>query len=376
MDTLTPQELRDARRRFEQLLAQSTSECEFQRLFTECPYILSLGLPLRLEPSEIQPLGRPGKAEPDFIFYPRTLSPVPSFGVIELKRPGTKLVTKPRKDLIILSRDASTAVAQAQNYARQLRRLMSSSFKTNLIIGNKSYVFVIAGLTEDLATKVLTGRLLMDLDGLVPPGCQIIPFDTLFERYASGIPPLTMILTPFRKSIIPSMDELLEKVEEGEKSRLAINDENMAFWIEIDNEWRGGKYIGTKRNRIIDRQYWCVTGTDILATESPAHLEFPAYVRHLINAIRSSARMHETLDYAEEHGFRLDELKKSLTQRQYTILKEAVERCRKSEVRSTWLYPIDEDVEFLERLGTIRFCNVDAGEFYYLIDPLVFELVR
>lgn len=47
---------RQALKQFERLLANSSREAEFQRLFSECPEILSLTLPLRLEPSDIRPL--------------------------------------------------------------------------------------------------------------------------------------------------------------------------------------------------------------------------------------------------------------------------------------------------------------------------------
>ena len=47
-------------------------ELEWQRFFAEHPYVLSMSLPLRLDPQDIMPLARIGKTEPDFIFYPRT----------------------------------------------------------------------------------------------------------------------------------------------------------------------------------------------------------------------------------------------------------------------------------------------------------------
>ena len=58
--------------RFVDLLrGELPKEVEFQRLFTEYPFILSRALPLRVEPNEIIPLGRPGKSEPDFLAFPR-----------------------------------------------------------------------------------------------------------------------------------------------------------------------------------------------------------------------------------------------------------------------------------------------------------------
>ena len=76
---LTSKELQNARDEFASLLRGSSVEADFQKLFARCPYVLSRALPLRLEPADIHPMGRPGRSEPDFVFYPRDLG---SFGVI------------------------------------------------------------------------------------------------------------------------------------------------------------------------------------------------------------------------------------------------------------------------------------------------------
>jgi len=374
-------ELNNALKRFEILLGKPSSEEEdFQKLFKECPYILSCALPLKIEPSEIHSLGRPGISEPDFIFYPKNMTPVPSFGVIELKKPKTKLITSPRKDLIILSRDAATALAQAQNYSKKLKREMSSFFRTSLIIGNKNYIFVIAGLTEELTAK--SGNLFLELDELVPPGCQIIPYDTLFKRFASSFKPITMVLKPMNKSITKSLKELVDLIIKGKKYNMDLNDDNMAFWIQIENEWRKGNFIGTKyigseySKRIIDRKYWCIIGTNILATESPNNYIFENHVQTLINKIKKSAEMHEILDNINNNGLGLNQLKRLLSSKQSNILAEAVDRCKRKGFKATYLYPLNEDVEFLEKLGVVRLINVDSGELYFSLDPLVFEIFK
>jgi hypothetical protein len=85
--SLSARQLRAALTRFESLLEARAKERDFQRLFADCPYILSSTLPLRLEPSEIRPLGRPGKSEPDFIVFPQSGGLRSGYSVIELKRP-------------------------------------------------------------------------------------------------------------------------------------------------------------------------------------------------------------------------------------------------------------------------------------------------
>src|SRR4051812_17734462 len=154
MQPPTLQQLNEARARLRSLLATSASESEFQALFSACPYVLSQSLPLRLSPSDYQPLARPGKSDPDFIFYPRAPGPVHSFGVIELKRPDTTLLTVPRRNVVLLSRDAATAVAQAQRYCRELEARLATWLTSNMIIGSNSYTFVIAGMSDELVRKL------------------------------------------------------------------------------------------------------------------------------------------------------------------------------------------------------------------------------
>jgi len=65
------QKLKEARSLFEKYLSGTTKEAEWQMFFAEHPYVLSLSLPLYLQPKDIIPMARPGRSEPDFIFYPR-----------------------------------------------------------------------------------------------------------------------------------------------------------------------------------------------------------------------------------------------------------------------------------------------------------------
>ena len=106
MDTPSQKDLRDAREQFDALLSRRTLEAEWQTFFTDHPYVLSLSLPLRLQPRDIIPMGRHGRTEPDFLFYPRHLAPPPFYGVIELKRPDSPIVTVTRQNVARLTGDA------------------------------------------------------------------------------------------------------------------------------------------------------------------------------------------------------------------------------------------------------------------------------
>jgi hypothetical protein len=91
--------LQEARDRFHAMLLQKTQTRDWQRFFSNYPCVLSRALPLRVEPSDIIPLGRPGRTEPDFIFYPQETARSPLSGMFELKRPDSSIVTVTRSNV-------------------------------------------------------------------------------------------------------------------------------------------------------------------------------------------------------------------------------------------------------------------------------------
>src|SRR4051812_46351109 len=107
-------ELSRAREYFHELLRRDSLESDWQRFFATHPYVLSRGLPVRVEANDIVPLGRPGHTKPDLLFYPHRQATIPSYGVIELKRPQSKILSPPRSNVALLTRDAATAVEQAR----------------------------------------------------------------------------------------------------------------------------------------------------------------------------------------------------------------------------------------------------------------------
>jgi len=371
-------QLRDAREELSHLIAHRRNEAEFQRLFSRCPYVLSEALPLRLSPTEIRPLARPGKSDPDFIIVPRSGRGLDSVGVIELKRPSTSLLTTPRKGIALLSRDVATAVAQGRQYCRQLRAELALSLNRTLVISNSDYVFIIAGLSDEITRKLDSFALYDELRAQLPGGCQIIPYDELLRRFEDALPPMTFTLSPQRRSTLHEIQRILSLAVENAQARTAINDDNMGFWSALEDRWRAGNYIGTRVRRIIDRAYWCVSGTDQLACESPANIEFPAYVRSLLNALQVSFSCHELLQRTQAEGASLPRFQHLLTKHQLHLLGGAVERCRATRYNSTFLEsdnPIrDPDVEVLVRLGLLRFGTVESGDAWYQIDDTLLEL--
>jgi hypothetical protein len=189
-------QLRDARDEFYKLIEIKANESCFQELFAECPFILSRSLPLRLIPSDIIPLARPGKSEPDFIFYPQHQFYYPVFGVIELKRPDAPILKIKRKNIILLTEDARVAVSQCVEYSRNLKFELGFNFHNMLLLGNPTYNFVIMGMADDLIKKIKSEIFHRQIEEQLPGECKLIPYDVLLRQYQNTIPSKTFIAIP------------------------------------------------------------------------------------------------------------------------------------------------------------------------------------
>lgn len=178
-------ELQRSLDRFAALLAKPYApERDFHDLFTDCPFILTRSLPLRLESWEVV-AAKPGEALPDLLLYPSdsqigARTPIP----VELKKVTTRILRQSRKNSVILTSDAATGVRQCQDFLRDARLTISPN--APLFVGDDRFAFVIAGLTRELREKVTAE---ISLDDLLPPGVRIVPYDHLFDLYARGVPP-------------------------------------------------------------------------------------------------------------------------------------------------------------------------------------------
>ncbi len=190
-------QFRQARDRFVALLENPNSlEREWEALFTEFPFILTDCLALGIEPAQLIPC-RPGKAEADFYFYPRLEDPLSRYGVIEIKRPKTTILNTPRKDVVLLSSDAATAVAQAQKYALELGAQIRDTDSQLVVLGNPHHIVVIAGMSAEIARKVTTELHSAQVSRLLPSNCRLVPFDVLSESLASRTPPSVHVVAPW-----------------------------------------------------------------------------------------------------------------------------------------------------------------------------------
>jgi hypothetical protein len=378
-----PRELHDARDELVSLINVSAEEAKFQALFTRCPYLLSRALPLRLEPTDFQSIARPGRSDPDFIFYSRGSDPLWSFGVVELKRPQTRLLTTPRRGTVILSRDAATAVAQAEQYRDELQSELRHRLTATLVVGAADYIFVIAGLTDELVRKLKPPTLLDALNSHLPARTQIIPYDELLRRYESSLPARVLYFSPVTSLGGQDLIEIVGIAEEAwaswpihhtELRRIGIDDEKMTFWSTLEDRWRAGNFIGTAMQRVIDRPYWCVVGTNELAGESPAHIEFPLYVGYLVECLQSSLRLHSLLSEAQSASYSLEDLHRLLPPGALAELGRAVAYSRANRRQPVKMQKSNPGVDLLDRLGLIHRYKAKAGETYYEVDPLLHHL--
>jgi len=139
----TERDLRRTRDEFRAMLEQRTEEAQWQKFFSDNPYVLSMSFPLRLAPEDIVPMARPGRTEPDFVFYGKKLEPIPIYGVIEIKKPHSRIITLTRSNVAILSRDAATAVQQVIDYSKHQKNHLKPKQESILFLGNQQYLFVI-----------------------------------------------------------------------------------------------------------------------------------------------------------------------------------------------------------------------------------------
>jgi hypothetical protein len=187
-------ELRNARADFRALLSRATPEHTWQKFFAANPFVLSRSLPLRLEPCDILPLGRPGFSEPDFLIYPGSAVSHPIHGLIELKTPSARIVTQPRKGLLTLTRTAATAVRQLLAYDQEYDKF--SPVNRCFSFSSQSHLFVVMGLQQELNELLRDPDLANELKQLFTSNVRLLTFDELLRRYESGLPLRSFVLVP------------------------------------------------------------------------------------------------------------------------------------------------------------------------------------
>jgi hypothetical protein len=209
-----------ARDVFKKLLDRKTKESDWQKFFTAYPYVLSSTLPLALDPADVIPMARPGKADPDFILYPQSTPTIPFYGVVELKRPDSQIITLTRSNVALLTRDAETAIAQSKVYVEELGRRLRHADRNMLCLGNEAYIFIIMGLRSEISDKLGVKLFREQVESKLPQNLRLLPYDTVFEAFDSRIPARVLVLVPK----FPVPDEKLEQV------LTELTEEELHYW--------------------------------------------------------------------------------------------------------------------------------------------------
>lgn len=218
-DEPTTQVLRRAREEFTEMLGRSTPESAWQRFFAANPYVLARGLPLRLLPCDILPFGRRGRSEPDFLLYPGSEASGRIHGVVELKTNHARILSRPRKTELILSRDAATAASQVVTYDRLYDTFVPE--RRILTLESISHLFVIMGERREL--EAIEEAMLPRLKELMSTGIRFLTFDDVLDSYANGLPKPVALLQrlpdtikqPVPRETTPLVDRILAALADG-----------------------------------------------------------------------------------------------------------------------------------------------------------------
>ncbi len=296
----TQKQFIEARERFAALLEkENTVEREWQALFAEYPYIFSEALPVRIHPDDVHPLGRPGKSEADFIFFPREPQPLSPYGVIEIKRPSSSILRIPRRDVLTLSSDASTAFAQARKYAAQFDGEAIKRLDQVLIVGSQLHIFLIVGMSQEILRKVSSEGLRRQFEGLLPRGCQLIPFDTLLRTFDSTIRPKVHVLHTSLPIAVGSLAEFIRSLAQYYQTQKHywFNDLSLDFWTDVESEFIRIAGPHAYSNRIFNYSGFEIIGSEPdqtgrrpIATESPNPSFFFANISSFISRAVQLAR--------------------------------------------------------------------------------------
>jgi RNA polymerase sigma factor (sigma-70 family) len=203
----TDKDLQRARDEFRAMLEQRTEEAQWQKFFSDNPYVLSMSLPLRLAPEDIVPMARPGRSEPDFVFYAKKLEPVPIYGVIEIKKPDSRVITLTRSNAAILSRDAATAVQQVIDYSKHQKNHLKPKQDSILFLGNQQYLFVIMGMSTEFGKKLGLELHQKMIAKHLPQNLKLYPYDGLLRCFEAQIPTLLHVLVPAVENDLGSSKE-------------------------------------------------------------------------------------------------------------------------------------------------------------------------
>ncbi len=256
-------------------------------------------------------------------------------------------------------------------YRDKMRALQTET--PTLVLGNQAHIFVIMGLSEELAGKLGTELYEKQITGDLPPNCRLIPYDVLFQSFAQAIPPQIMVLLPGENGDLAS---ILWRVERNlfDWSYFDLTERSMEYWMTVGTET--SSVLGSAPV-LLDRSHFLVTNgpySGRLATETDAPAEFLRSIVALLHRLRDATPPTSSFTTVDAflNGYRwlVDrQAQRAASALAFTALKDAAHRCL-NESRSEQLltYP-DALLAELEHHDLIDWAWMDSAGSRYLIHP-------
>jgi hypothetical protein len=99
--------------------------------------------------------------------------------------------------MYVLTRDAETAVRQAQMYVKRPSSFLPTELhRPSLFLGNAAFLFVIMGMSEELSRKLGNELYRESVREMLPSNLQLLPYDYILRRFEDQVPLQTYFLIP------------------------------------------------------------------------------------------------------------------------------------------------------------------------------------
>ena len=132
-----------------------------------------------------------------FVQRPDSTPELGYYGIIELKRPQDPILKVYTERHIVPSGKLAQAVHQIEHYLDELKHGHQLCDQFPLVLGHARYSFLILGCKSEIVTKCRTEMQRIQFRNLMPAGIELVPYDSLLERFRrTDVPMLVMELMP------------------------------------------------------------------------------------------------------------------------------------------------------------------------------------
>jgi hypothetical protein len=246
------------------------------------------------------------------------------------------------------------------------------------MLGNSMTIFVIMGLSSELADKLSGDIYAQQISNLLPTNCQIIPYDTLFHSFHAAVPPRIFVVVPridvFESS---SVDVLLGDVEPLLYwwDIFLVTEQAIETWRRVESRVR--RIAGTGGILIDRKNYLLSDGSLATETDNP---------QHFCDAILTVLRRLRHL--GEEHGADSQQLSRFLAASKlltgrwrraevspeegplFRAMRAAARDCERSHKSTTWIDVTEAQVARLEQMGLVKFSTIESAERWHHVHPI------